>query len=65
MPSLDEHRKAIDALDREILERLNARAKHAQAIGELKGGALAYRRACMRRTRARCATSTSPASSGK
>jgi chorismate mutase/prephenate dehydratase len=41
--SLDEHRKAIDALDREILERLNARARHAQAIGELKGGALAYR----------------------
>jgi len=41
--SLDEHRRAIDALDREILERLNARAKHAQAIGELKGGALAYR----------------------
>jgi chorismate mutase/prephenate dehydratase len=41
--SLEEHRKAIDALDREILERLNARAKHAQEIGELKGGALAYR----------------------
>ena len=41
--SLDEHRKAIDALDREILERLNERARHAQAIGELKGGALAYR----------------------
>jgi chorismate mutase/prephenate dehydratase len=41
--SLEEHRKAIDALDREILERLNERAKHAQAIGELKGGALAYR----------------------
>ena len=41
--TLDEHRKAIDALDREILERLNSRAKHAQAIGELKGGALAYR----------------------
>ena len=41
--TLDAHRKAIDALDREILERLNERAKHAQAIGELKGGALAYR----------------------
>ena len=41
--SLDGHRKAIDALDREILARLNARARHAQAIGELKGGALAYR----------------------
>jgi chorismate mutase/prephenate dehydratase len=43
MSNLDKHRKAIDALDREILERLNERAKHAQAIGELKGGALAYR----------------------
>jgi chorismate mutase/prephenate dehydratase len=41
--SLEEHRQAIDALDREILERLNERAKHAQAIGELKAGALAYR----------------------
>lgn len=41
--TLEEHRRAIDALDREILERLNARAKRAQAIGELKGGALAYR----------------------
>jgi chorismate mutase / prephenate dehydratase len=43
MATLDDHRKAIDALDREILERLNARARHAQEIGELKGGALAYR----------------------
>jgi chorismate mutase/prephenate dehydratase len=41
--TLDDHRKAIDALDREILERLNERAKHAQAIGRIKGGALAYR----------------------
>jgi chorismate mutase/prephenate dehydratase len=41
--TLDDHRKAIDALDREILERLNERAQHAQAIGEIKGGALAYR----------------------
>ena len=39
---LARHRAAIDALDREILERLNARAKHAQAIGTLKGG-VAYR----------------------
>jgi len=37
------HRAAIDALDREILERLNARAKHAQAIGKLKEGGSAYR----------------------
>ncbi|MFO1324256.1 MAG: prephenate dehydratase [Burkholderiales bacterium] len=37
------HRAAIDALDREILERLSARARHAQAIGALKGGGGAYR----------------------
>ena len=37
------HRTAIDALDREILACLNARAKHAQAIGELKEGSAAYR----------------------
>ena len=37
------HRAAIDALDREILARLNERAAHAKAIGELKGGAAAYR----------------------
>ena len=43
MSTLAAHRDAIDALDREILERLNARAEHAQAIGALKGGALAYR----------------------
>jgi chorismate mutase / prephenate dehydratase len=40
---LARHREAIDALDREILERLNARARHAQAIGALKGGTAAYR----------------------
>ncbi|MEO8303499.1 MAG: chorismate mutase, partial [Betaproteobacteria bacterium] len=40
---LARHRAAIDALDREILERLNARAAHAQAIGALKGTGLAYR----------------------
>ena len=40
---LRRHRDAIDALDREILARLNARASHAQAIGEIKGGSLAYR----------------------
>lgn len=40
---LGRHRAAIDALDREILERLNARAAHAQAIGKLKAGGVAYR----------------------
>ena len=40
---LASHRAAIDALDREILERLNARAAHAQAIGAIKGAATAYR----------------------
>ena len=40
---LARHRAAIDALDREILERLNARAAHAQAIGALKAGGVAYR----------------------
>ncbi len=37
------HRAAIDALDDEILARLSARAGHAKAIGELKGGVAAYR----------------------
>src|SRR4029078_3461216 len=37
------HRAAIDALDHEILERLNARAAHAQAIGAIKGHGVAYR----------------------
>ena len=32
------HREAIDALDREILLRLNERAMHAKAIGALKAG---------------------------
>jgi len=40
---LASHRAAIDALDREILERLNARAAHAHAIGKLKGSGVAYR----------------------
>jgi chorismate mutase/prephenate dehydratase len=40
---LASHRAAIDALDREILERLNARATHAQAIGALKAGGVVYR----------------------
>ncbi len=41
--ALGRHRSAIDALDREILARLNERARHAQAIGEIKGGRIAYR----------------------
>ncbi len=42
-PEIAGHRAAIDALDREILARLNARAAHAQAIGRLKAGHNAYR----------------------
>ncbi len=42
-PELVRHRDAIDVLDREILARLNERAKHAQAIGQLKQGGDAYR----------------------
>ena len=41
--ALARHRAAIDALDREILERLSERARHALAIGALKGGGNAYR----------------------
>jgi len=39
------HRDAIDALDREVLLRLNERAMHAKAIGDLKAGSgtAAYR----------------------
>jgi chorismate mutase/prephenate dehydratase len=40
---LARHRATIDALDREILERLNARAACAKAIGELKAGGVVYR----------------------
>ena len=40
---LARHRAAIDALDREILARLNQRATHAKAIGALKAGSAAYR----------------------
>src|SRR5688572_30372504 len=35
---LAQHRAAIDRLDAELLERLNDRARHAQAIGALKAG---------------------------
>jgi chorismate mutase / prephenate dehydratase len=41
--ALADHRAAIDRLDHEILDRLNARARHAQAIGALKGAGVAYR----------------------
>ena len=37
---LARHRAAIDAIDREILAKLNARAVHAQEIGRLKTGGL-------------------------
>jgi chorismate mutase/prephenate dehydratase len=37
------HRDAIDAIDRELLAQLNARASHAKAIGVLKAGGPAYR----------------------
>jgi len=40
---LARHRAAIDAIDRELLAQLNARAAHAQAIGRLKAGGAAYR----------------------
>ncbi|HET9046557.1 MAG TPA: chorismate mutase, partial [Casimicrobiaceae bacterium] len=42
---LAHHRAAIDALDGEILARLNERATHAKAIGALKAtaGGAAYR----------------------
>lgn len=36
MKELDKHRQEIDRLDAEILERLNARAKEAMKIGEIK-----------------------------
>lgn len=43
MDKLQQHRSAIDAIDDEMLKLVNARARHAQAIGALKGGALVYR----------------------
>ena len=41
--ALASHRAAIDAIDRELLDRLNARAAHAHSIGQLKAGGGAYR----------------------
>lgn len=40
---LRQHRDAIDAIDDEMLKLVNARARHAQTIGALKGGGLIYR----------------------
>lgn len=37
------HRNAIDAIDQQILQLMNERAKHARAIGELKGTGVVYR----------------------
>ncbi len=37
------HRAAIDAIDERVVLLLNERASHARSIGELKGGAPAYR----------------------
>ena len=41
--AIAQHRAAIDALDSEILTRLNQRARLAEVIGGLKGGVAAYR----------------------
>jgi len=41
--SINELRVQIDALDDELLRLFNQRAKLAQAIGEIKGGAVVYR----------------------
>ncbi|MDP2198642.1 MAG: prephenate dehydratase [Sulfurimicrobium sp.] len=40
---LRQHRDAIDAIDDAMLKLINDRARHAQAIGALKGGGLVYR----------------------
>lgn len=37
------HRIAIDQIDQQILQLMNERAKHARAIGELKGTGVVYR----------------------
>jgi chorismate mutase/prephenate dehydratase len=41
--ALAAHRAEIDRLDRELLERIAERARHAHAIGALKGKTAAYR----------------------
>jgi chorismate mutase / prephenate dehydratase len=61
--ALARHRAAIDALDDEVLARLNARAAHAQAIGALKAGGAAYRPEREARVLARlCALNRGPLS---
>ena len=40
---ISRRRRAIDEIDKRIVDLLNERAAHAQAIGRLKGGAAAYR----------------------
>lgn len=40
---LKKHRDAIDAIDEQLLELVNERAKHAREIGNLKGGGPIYR----------------------
>ena len=40
---LKQHRDAIDAIDAEVLQLLNQRARHAREIGEIKGGGVVYR----------------------
>ena len=37
------HRTAIDNIDNQLLDLMNERAKHARAIGELKGTGVVYR----------------------
>lgn len=41
--NLKQHRDQIDAIDAQLLKLVNERAKHARAIGELKGGGPIYR----------------------
>jgi chorismate mutase/prephenate dehydratase len=40
---LKPHREAIDHLDAKMVQWINERAEHAQAIGHLKGSAAVYR----------------------
>lgn len=40
---LKQHRDAIDAIDQQVLQLINQRAKHAHTIGEIKGGGVVYR----------------------
>lgn len=40
---LKQHRDAIDALDAQILQLINERAKHAHQIGVIKGSGVVYR----------------------